>query len=124
MKAHFVTLILVLAGCTDRPPLPKGAPSPTPANPSLPAYPPALTVAAAFEKLCDGPASIPLEVAGSRHFVGILLAGPKGKETVRFHVDTGGNTPGLMLAKSVGHRLGFLTENELPRAIRLGTREV
>lgn len=72
-----------------------------------------------FATLC-GADAIPLEVAGSRHFVEVTLKG----EGLRFHVDTGGNTPGLMLRKSVADRLGFASAEALPRSVSIGGREV
>src|ERR1700761_907361 len=75
------------------------------------AAPPAQVAAA----LCDGPDALPLEVSGSRHFVNVELKGPKRTETLRFHVDSGGNTPGFMLQKSTFERLGFTDEKQLPK---------
>jgi hypothetical protein len=117
-----------MAACSPPapPPPPPAAPlpSPPPSAPPPAAEPPALTVAAAFDQICNGPSSIPLEIAGSREFVSLPLAGPKGTETLRFHVDTGGNTPGLMIRRSVAERLGFASEDALPKVVRLGDHDV
>jgi hypothetical protein len=78
----------------------------------------------ALAEICDGPHTLPLEVAGSRHFVMVTLAGPKATETIRFHVDTGGNTPGLVLRRSAARRLGFDSEGQLPSALRVGREDV
>jgi hypothetical protein len=73
--------------------------------------------ALAMKTLCDGPGALPLEVAGSREFVSVSVAGPKGSGTFRFHVDTGGNTPGLMIEKSAALGIGVNTEADLPKKI-------
>jgi hypothetical protein len=65
-----------------------------------------------------------MEIAGSREFVEVTLPGAKSPEPVRFHVDTGGNTPGLMIERSVADRLGFASVDALPRSIRIGGRDV
>lgn len=74
--------------------------------------------------VCDGKGALPLEVVGSRHFVAVELKGPKGTETVRFHVDSGGNTFGLLLDEAVMKRLGFAKAEALPRTLRIGGREL
>jgi hypothetical protein len=65
-----------------------------------------------------------MEVAGSREFVSIVLPGAKSPEPLRFHVDTGGNTPGLMISSSAAAHLGFTTADSLPRTIRVGDRDI
>ena len=51
--------------------------------------------------LCDGKAALPLEVAGSRHFLNVELKTPRGTtETVRFHVDSGGSMFGLLIREA------------------------
>src|SRR4051812_9026641 len=87
-----LTLILALAG----------APNAHAATPAAPASPTAVAAA-----LCDGKDALPMTVAGSRHFVDVELKGPKGAETVRFHVDSGGSTYGLILHDATLKRLGF-----------------
>lgn len=109
---------VALTACTAPPPAQSAVTS------SLQSPAPALTVAAAFDKLCGGPSAIPMEVTGSRHFVSVPLSGPKGQATLRFHVDTGGNTPGLMILKSAADRLGYASEDALPKVLRLGERDI
>jgi hypothetical protein len=65
-----------------------------------------------------------MEIAGSRDFVSVTLPGAKSAEPLRFHVDTGGNTPGLNLRRSVAERLGFASAEALPRSIRVGDRDI
>jgi hypothetical protein len=118
-----VVPLLAPAACTPAPAVaPTPAPAPPPASSAAPSA--GITVAAAFERLCDGPAAIPLEIAGSRHFVTLPLSGSKGQGTFRFHVDTGGNTPGLMILKSVADSIGIASEDALPRKIHLGDHDV
>jgi len=83
-----------------------------------------VTLAQAFHELCEGARAIPLQVAGSRHFVEVALSGPKGDGTLRFHVDTGGNTGGLLINRSAAARLGFDSEADLPKRLRLGKTDV
>jgi hypothetical protein len=75
-------------------------------------------------RLCAGPASVPMEIAGSREFVSITVPGSKTPGALRFHVDTGGNTPGLMVRRSAIERLGFASVEALPRAIHVGERDI
>jgi len=105
--------LLLLAACGGEPQRP--VPPPPPGTP---------TARELMDGLCDGPEVIPLEVAGSRHFVQVTLTGPKETATFRFHVDTGGNTRGLLFDKAVATRLGFGSEAEMPKSIRIGTRDV
>lgn len=74
--------------------------------------------------LCDGKDALPLVVAGSRHFVDVELKGPKATETIRFHVDSGGNTPGLLLQQSAFARLGFSDVAQLPKTLRIAGHDV
>ena len=97
------------------------APEARPAAMAAPAG--ALAVDRAFAAMC-GDDAIPLEVAGSRHFVKVRLKGPKAEEELRFHVDTGGNTPGLGLRKAAAERLGFASAHALPRTLAIGGRDV
>jgi hypothetical protein len=76
-----------------------------------------MSAALAMKTLCDGAASLPLEVAGSREFVNVSVAGPTGSGTFRFQVDTGGNTPGLMIEKSAALGIGVKAEADLPQKI-------
>lgn len=103
-----------------------GAPSsePTTARTASTSGAPSISLAQAFDQICKGDISVPLEVAGSRHFVSVKVAGPAGTETLRFHVDTGGNTRGLAIAKSVADRLGVKTVADLPKSIGLGEHDV
>jgi hypothetical protein len=122
-----LSLTLLLLGACHADTVPSGAGSGTAGGSSssgaarAAAPPPGGDVARSF---CEGPSSFPLEVAGSRHFVGVTLAGPKATETVRFHVDTGGNTPGLMIRRETADRLGFAAESALPRALRIDGRDL
>ena len=70
-------------------------------------------------KLCDDGA--PMQIAGSREYVDVTLP---DKPALRFHVDTGGSTPGLTLRRSVAERLGFASEDALPKTIRIGARDL
>lgn len=79
-----------------------------------------LSLTDAWTRACSGPLSVPLEISGSRHFVNVALKGAKAEETVRFHVDTGGNTPGLMLLRSVARRLGIERADQLPSELSVG----
>jgi hypothetical protein len=104
--------------------------SPAARNASSPAASPTdgsgapATLAARLDALCTGPSSVPMEIAGSREYVTVTLPGSKVSEPLRFHVDTGGNTPGLMLRRSVIARLGFASVDALPKTIRIGDRAV
>ncbi len=64
-----------------------------------------------------------MEIAGSREFVTVSLPG-KAADPLRFHVDTGGNTPGLMLRRSVAERLGFSSAEAMPHTIHIGERDI
>jgi hypothetical protein len=81
---------------------------------------PAMTAAA----LCDGAEALPMEVAGSRHFVNVELAGPKRTETIRFHVDSGGSTFGLLIREAAMKRLGFTDAARLPKTLRIAGRDL
>jgi hypothetical protein len=119
-------LVLVLAvGCSPSAPRAKSTvtiPASPPARATPRARPASFTDA--LERLCTGPSSVPMEIAGSREFVQVALPGASSSESLRFHVDTGGNTPGLMLDASVAERLGFRTAEAMPRSIRIGAREI
>lgn len=65
-----------------------------------------------------------MEIAGSRDFVSVTLPGATSAEPLRFHVDTGGNTPGLNIRRSVAERLGFASAEALPRSIRVADRDI
>jgi hypothetical protein len=65
-----------------------------------------------------------MEIAGSREFVTVTLTGAKSSESLRFHVDTGGNTPGLMIRRSVAERLGFASADAMPYDLRIGDHDV
>jgi hypothetical protein len=82
------------------------------------------TLAQTLDTLCTGPESIPLEIAGSREFVMVTIPGSTSPEPLRFAVDTGGNTPGLMVTRSALQRLGFTSEAQLPRHIAVGGRDI
>jgi hypothetical protein len=84
----------------------------------------AASPAATAAVLCDGKDALPLVVAGSRHFVDVELKGPKATETIRFHVDSGGNTPGLLLQQAAFNRLGFTDVAQLPKTLRIGGHDV
>ncbi len=119
--ARFAPLLLAFAAACASPP----ASAPTPCAPSPKAAPrTAMRAADAWTELCTGPSSVPMEIAGSREFVKLTIPGSKVNEELRFHVDSGGNTPGLMMPRSVAERLGFSTAESLPRAIRIGDREI
>lgn len=76
-----------------------------------------------FDAVCDPAHAVPMEVAGSRHFVEIELPSPRGGPArLRFHVDTGGNTRGLLLDKETAESLGFRSDEDLPRRVRIGGR--
>lgn len=119
-------VVLFVAACGP-------APS-SPAVPTAPKQPPpraspskttvVSSAADAWTQLCAGPASLPMDVVGSREFVTITLPGSTVPEALRFHVDTGGNTPGLMLHRSVAERLGFSSAEALPRTIHIGDHDV
>ena len=125
---------LSLIGCAPAPepsPPPPPAPRPVAAPPatasaSTPPPPPAprVALADAFKEICEGPSSMPLEVAGSRPYVTVKLAGPKGEKALRFLVDTGGNTRGLFVLRSAADELGFASEETLPKTIRIGERSI
>jgi hypothetical protein len=143
LNGPHVALLLLLSGCASgagQPSSGSGVSSAAPADrpaPSVPAAantnalaapaaPSALawTVDEAFKQICEGPGSIPMDVRGSRHSVDVTLKGPKATATVRMHIDTGGNTPGLMLAQSVADRLGFASAEALPKVLRVGSQEI
>ncbi len=65
-----------------------------------------------------------MEIAGSREFVSVTLPGSRSPEPLRFHVDTGGNTGGLLIRRSVIDRLGFSGAAALPRVLHIGDRDV
>lgn len=65
-----------------------------------------------------------MEIAGSREFVSVTLPGAHSSEPLRFQVDTGGNTPGLNIRRSVAERLGFSSADALPRTIHIGDRDI
>ncbi|HSQ68292.1 MAG TPA: PDZ domain-containing protein [Polyangiaceae bacterium] len=98
----------------------------SPAAPSTRTAPPArvVTAAQAWANLCEGTESMPMEIAGSREFVRVTLPGAKVPGPLRFHVDTGGNTPGLMLLGSEAARIGFTSADALPHTIGIGGRDV
>jgi hypothetical protein len=124
MRAALASLLLLVA-CGATPPQTTASTTPTRAVPTPPSASSRVTrVADAWSQLCSGPESLPLEVAGSREFVRVTLPGSKTPEALRFHVDTGGNTAGLMIHRSVAERLGFSSVEALPRSIRIGDREV
>ncbi|MEZ4370794.1 MAG: hypothetical protein R3B07_08210 [Polyangiaceae bacterium] len=74
----------------------------------------------AWTSLCEGPDAVPLEVAGGRVFVAVDIQGANGTERLRFHVDTGGNTPGLMLTSTAAAQLGVERAEQLPTSIAIG----
>ncbi len=74
-------------------------------------------------RLCTGPSSVPMEIAGGREYVEVTLPGGKSPEPLRFHVDSGGNTRGLMIHRSAVERLGF-TADTLPRTLHVGDRDI
>jgi hypothetical protein len=76
-----------------------------------------------FDDLCVGSRSIPLEIEGSREFVEVGLPNSKVDRRLRFHVDTGGNTAGLMIRASALRELG-VAPSELPSSILLGSHAV
>lgn len=98
--------------------------SPSSSNVQRDAATPSRVISAleAINLLCDGADAFPLEVAGSRHFVKATIEGPNGKEDVRLHVDTGGNTPGVVLDKDIAERLGFKDAVSIPRSLQIGRR--
>ncbi len=121
MKLTHCTLVVALASSacaqvTNQPGAGSPGAAPRAAN--------ALSVAQAFDRVCNGELSAPLEVVGSRHFVSVEVAGPKATETLRFHVDTGGNTRGLYLEPSVAERLGAKSVSDLPKSIKIGGHEI
>ncbi len=65
-----------------------------------------------------------MDVVGSREFVMVRLAGAKSSEPLRFHVDTGGNTPGLMIRRSVAEGLGFTNADAMPHTVQIGDRDI
>ncbi|MGE0327024.1 MAG: hypothetical protein AB7S68_32175 [Polyangiaceae bacterium] len=77
-------------------------------------------VAQAWSAVCEGPDAVPLESAGQRFYVMATLSGPKGTRELRFHVDTGGNTPGLMLSAPAASDLGIERVDQLPTSLKLG----
>ena len=86
-----------------------------------------LSLGEAWREVCEGRSSVPIELSGSRHFVDVMLRGPKGSGRFRFQIDTGGSTPGLTLARSAADALGFdraKGADALPRTITLGGREI
>ena len=93
-------------------------------KPLSPPGPQSISSGEAASKLCAGPTSVPLEVSGSRHYVNVTLDGPSGRKTFRFHVDTGGNTAGLMIYKSAANKIGITDAKQLPKAIKIGHRKV
>lgn len=120
MRTALSSVLVFMIACGSTPPA--SAPSPAPVSRNASSV--VTDVADAWTQLCAGPESVPMEVAGSREFVMVTLPGGKAPEPVRFHVDTGGNTPGLLLNRSVAERLGFASVEALPRSIRIGDREM
>jgi hypothetical protein len=114
--APLLTAVTCLAACTP-------VRDPSTASPALADGAAVGALAGTLTNLCTGPASVPMEIAGSREFVSVTLPGSKVAESLRFHVDTGGNTPGLMIYRSAVERLGF-TEATLPRTIHIGDRDI
>jgi hypothetical protein len=115
---------VLLAGC-GAPALdhgPVAASTTTPASSAIPSAGPTLDATAALARICHGDLSAPLTVIGSRHFVDVGVTGPKGSETLRFHVDTGGNTRGLLLSHAAAQRLGATDAEDLSRDITFGGR--
>ncbi len=80
-------------------------------------------MASPFDDLCLGPSSIPLEIAGSREFVQVTLPNARTAGPLRFHLDTGGNTPGLAIQRTTLDRLGLRLE-QLPSTVNLGGQTV
>lgn len=120
MRSAAPLLLAALTSCS-------GSTRPAARAPEAPRTRPAVvatTLAKAWAQVCSGPDSFPMEVHGSREFVMVSLPGSKADEAVRFHVDTGGNTPGLLLRRSVAEHLGFRSADALPRAIRIGNHAV
>lgn len=117
---RLVIASIVLAACGAPPPPRPPVVAQRASCPSCPVT----TVDRAWDELCAGASSVPMEIAGSREFVMVTLRGPKGEERLRFHVDTGGNTPGIALERAVAKRLGFDAADTIPRELQIGDHHV
>lgn len=92
------------------------------ANPSPATGVSRIDVATAWASLCNGPHALSFETAGMRDYVSVVIPGSSAR--LRFQIDTGGNTAGILVRRRVASELGFASTATMPRAIQIDGRSI